>query len=114
MRHIESYQRPAFLKDHPPVMRRMILASTGDEQVYLAGAVLGRDAEGRLGPWTASSAEVEGILACDVTVPASGGATADVYVHASVAAQELIFADGVSAADEQSALAALRAKGIFA
>ena len=46
--------------------------------------------------------------------PAGGGATADVYVHASMVAQELIFADGVSAADEQTALAALRAKGIYA
>ncbi|WP_165071032.1 head decoration protein [Desulfovibrio sp. ZJ200] len=114
MHHIESYQRPAFLKDHPPILVRMILASTGSEEVYLAGTVLGRDAEGKLAPWTASSAGVEGILVEDVTVPASGGATADVYVHASVVAQELIFADGVSAADEQTALAALRAKGIFA
>ena len=114
MQHLESYQRPAFLKDHPPVMQRMILASTGSEEVYLAGTVLGRDSEGKLGPWTASSAGVEGVLVEDVTVPATGGMTADVYVHASVVAQELIFATGVSAADEQTALAALHSKGIYA
>ena len=114
MQHLESYRRPAFLKDHPPVMQRMILASAGREDLYLAGTVLGRDADGNLGRWTKSSAGVEGILVDDVTVPASGGMSADVYVHASVVAQELIFADGVSAADEQTALAALRAKGIYA
>lgn len=114
MQRLDSYQRPAFLKDHPPIMQRMILASTGSEEVYLAGTVLGRDSEGNLGPWKASSAGAEGILVEDTTVPAGGGMSADVYVHASVVAQELIFADGVSAADEQTALAALRAKGIYA
>lgn len=114
MHPIESYQRPAFLKDHPPIMQRMIMASTGSEATYLAGTVLGRDAGGNLGQWTASSAGMEGILAGDVTVPASGGASADVYIHASVVAQELIFADGVSAADEKTALAAMRAVGVYA
>ncbi len=114
MQRMESYQRPAFLRDHPPVLARMVLASTGEEAVYLGGTVLGRDGEGKLGAWTAASASVEGILAFDVTVPASGGASVDVYVHASAVGQELIFADGVSAADEQTALAALRAKGIYA
>lgn len=114
MQHLESYQRPAFLRDHPPILARMILASTGSEEVYLAGTVLGRDADDNLGPWTAASTGVEGVLAGDVTVPAGGGASADVYVHAGVVAQELIFADGVSAADEQTALAALRVKGIYA
>lgn len=113
MQHIASYQRPAFLQDHPPVMRRMILASTDSEATYLSGTVLGRDADGKLGQWTAASTAVEGILAGDVTVPASGGASVDVYIHASVVAQELIFADGVSAADEQTALAGLRAIGIY-
>lgn len=114
MQHLESYQRPAFLKDHPPVMQTMILAGTGSEATYLAGTVLGRDSDGKLVPWTTASAGVEGILASDVTVSASGGMPADVYVHASVVARELIFADGVSDADKQTALAALRARGIYA
>lgn len=114
MQRIESYQRPAFLKDHPPVLARMILASGDGETTFLAGTVLGRDTEGKLGAWTAASASVAGILAGDVTVPASGGASVDVYVHASVAAQELIFADGVSAEDEKTAIAALRAVGVYA
>lgn len=114
MQRIETYQRPAFLKDHPPVLARMILASGDGEVTFPAGTVLGRDAEGRLGAWTAASASVEGVLAGDVTVPASGGASADVYVHASVVAEELIFADGVSADDQKTAIAALRAVGVYA
>lgn len=114
MHRIESYQRPAFLKDHPPILARRILDSGDGEVTFLAGTVLGRDADGKLGAWTAASASVEGVLAGDVTVPASGGASADVYVHASVVAEELIFADGVSAEDEKAALAALRAVGVYA
>lgn len=48
-----------------------------------------------------------------VTVPATGGASVDVYIHANVVADGLLFADGVSAEDEKSALAALRTKGIY-
>lgn len=113
MQFIESYRRPAFLRDHPPVLARMVLASGTEEIVHVAGTVLGRDSDGNLGPWTKNSASVEGVLAEDVTVPASGGATADVYIHASVVAEELVFADGVSAEDELQALAALRDKGVF-
>lgn len=113
MQRMASYQRPAFLGDHPPVMQRMILASVGAEATYLAGTVLGRDADGNLGQWTATSSAIDGVLAGDVTAPASGGVSVDVYVHASVLAQELIFADGVSATDEKTALGALRAQGIY-
>lgn len=35
MQRIESYQRPAFLKAHPPVLARMILASGTEETVFL-------------------------------------------------------------------------------
>jgi len=113
MQRIESYQRPAFLRDHPPVLARRVLASTGSEETYLAGTVLGRGEDGSLGLWTAASKDIEGILAGDVTVPAEGGVSVDVYIHASVVPQELIFADGVSADAEQTALAQLRAKGIY-
>lgn len=113
MHQLAEYQRPAFLGDHPPVLARMIMESDGTETVCLAGSVLGRDSDGKLGLWTSDSAEVSGILAGDVTVPASGGASVDVYIHASVAADALIFADGVSAEDEKTCLAALREKGIY-
>lgn len=113
MQNLASYTRPAFLSDHPPVLARMIMESNGTETTYLAGSVLGRDANGKLGMWTASSADISGILAGDVTVPASGGASVDVYIHAYVVADALLFADGVSAADEKTALAALRLKGIY-
>lgn len=113
MKELASYTRPAFLGDHPPVLARMIMESNGTENTYLAGSVLGRDSEGKLGLWTNKSADVSGILAGDVTVPASGGASVDVYIHANVAADALIFADGVSAADEKVCLAALRLKGVY-
>lgn len=113
MKQLDSYTRPAFLRDHPPVLARMIIASGEAETTLLAGSVLGRDSSGKLVPWTKDCPDVEGILAGDVVVPASGGASADVYIHASVVAEELIFADGLSADDERRALAALRGKGIY-
>lgn len=113
MKQIDSYTRPAFLRDHPPVMARMIMASNDAETTYLAGSVLGRDAKGSLCLWTKNCSGIEGILAGDVVVPANGGASVDVYIHASVVAEELIFAEGVSADDEKTALAALRDKGVY-
>lgn len=113
MQNLASYTRPAFLGDHPPVLARMIMESNATENTYLAGSVLGRDSEGKLGLWTAESADVSGILAGDVTVPASGGASVDVYIHANVVADALIFANGVSAADKKACLVALRLKGIY-
>ena len=113
MQNLASYTRPAFLGDHPPVLARMIMESNGTETTCLAGSVLGRDANGKLGMWTAESADISGILAGDVTVPASGGASVDVYIHTHVVADALLFADGVSAEDEKTALAALRQKGIY-
>ena len=114
MHNIETYKRPAFLEDHPPVLARMVLESTGAETAHVAGTVLGRDGAGKLVPWVRACAGVEGILAGDVVVPASGGASVDVYIHCSVRAAGLVFADGVSAEDEQTALAALRALGVYA
>ena len=89
MKQLASYTRPAFLGDHPPVLARMILESDGEEATHLAGSVLGRDAEGKLRIWTPDCAEVAGILAGDATVPATGGASVDVYSHCNVVADEL-------------------------
>lgn len=113
MQNLASYTRPAFLGDHPPVLARMIMESNGTETTCLAGSVLGRSSDGKLEMWTAKSADISGILAGDVTVPASGGASVDVYIHAYVVADALLFADGVSAEDEKAALVALRQKGIY-
>lgn len=114
MQRIEMYQRPAFLNDHPPVLTRMILSGGEEETTFPGGTVLGRNVEGTLGAWTKESASVAGVLAGDVTVPASGEVLADVYIHASVVMEELIFADGVSAEDKKTAIAALRAVGVYA
>ena len=113
MHNLATYSRPAFLGDHPPVLVRMIIDSDGTETDLAAGSVLGRDSSGKLELWTAGSSEVAGILAGDVTVPADGGAVVDVYIHASVVAKELVFADGVSSDDKKNALVALRQKGIY-
>lgn len=111
MQELARYQRPAFLNDHPPVLARMNL--TGIPGTTLpAGAVLGRTGDGELGLWT-KDRTVTGILAGDVEIPDSGKALADVYIHASVVAEELIFAVGVTAEEELQALAALRGVGIY-
>ncbi len=114
MQKIGEYKLPTILKDHPPVMQRLIMASGSAEATYLAGTVLGRDTSGNLVQWTKSCASAEGILAEDVTVPATGGKPVDVYVHASVWADALIWPDETSAADIKTGLKALRAAGIYA
>lgn len=111
MQELASYQRPAFLNDHPPVLARMNLTGIAGSTLP-AGAVLGRTEDGELGLWT-KDRTVAGILAADVEIPAAGTALADVYIHASVVAEELIFAAGVTAEEELQALAALRGVGIY-
>lgn len=111
MQELASYQRPAFLNDHPPVLARMRLTGAPGDTLP-AGAVLGRTEDGELGLWT-KDRTVAGILAADVEIPAAGTALADVYIHASVVAEELIFAAGVTAEEELQALAALRGVGIY-
>lgn len=121
MKHIANYQRQGFLKDHPPVMQRVLLTSSGAECTLLAGTVIGKTKSGStttVAPWQVaaegSTSEALGILAEDVLIPATGGAYALMYAHAAVIASELIWADGVSALDQQTALEALRGKGIYA
>lgn len=113
MKQIAAYERRAFLKDHPPILERRLIASTGAETTYLAGTVLGLKT-GKHEPWTSTSDSVACILAEDVIVPAAGDAWALAYVHAAVIASELVWADGVSATDQKKALADLRALGLFA
>lgn len=111
MQILETYQRPAFLRDHPPVLARMSITGIAGT-VLPAASVLGRTTSGELGLWT-KDRTVAGILAADVEIPASGTALADVCIHASVVAEELVFADGVTADEERQALAALRTVGIY-
>ena len=113
MKAIADYQRRAFLKDHPPVMERKLIASSGTEFTILAGTVLGLKND-KHEPWKATSDSVSCILAEDVTVPASGDVYGLAYVHAAVIGPELIWADGVSATDQTTALAKLRAIGLYA
>ena len=112
MQTIGTYQRRVFVKDHPPVLQRVLIGSTGTETVLLPGTVLGLK-DGKNGAYTAAH-EVSCILAEDVTVPASGDIYALAYVHAAVIAPELIWADGVTAEQQKSALTALRGVGIYA
>ena len=73
MKTIATHERRTFLKDHPPVIQRMLLHSTGAEQDLIAGTVLG-EKDGKCGEFT-SGAEALGILVEDTTIPAAG----DVY-----------------------------------
>lgn len=123
MHHIETYSRAAFLKDHPPILTRMEITSTGTEFSLVAGTVMGSTTvtasnTTTVGAWQPATdgktSDLVGVLAGDVTVPATGNAYADVYTHAAVIAAELTWADGVSAADQKVALSELRKLGIFA
>jgi hypothetical protein len=124
MKQLAKYERRVFLKDHPPVTKRVLIGSTGAEYTLLAGTVLGiKAADGKSYAYTAAMTtdetpapvyEVDCLLAEDVTVPAAGDMYALAYMHAAVIAPEMLWADGVTAAQQQTALAALRSKGIYA
>jgi hypothetical protein len=125
MKQLASYARRGFLKDHPPVSKRVLLGSGGTEVTLLAGTVLGiKRVELKLYAYTAATTvvsqetvpvyEVDCLLAEDVTVPEAGDLYALAYVHASVIDSELVWADGVTAEQQKTALKALRAKGIYA
>ncbi len=112
MKEIARYERRVFLKDHPPVTQRVLIKSSGTARTLIAGTVLGVTA-GKHDAFTSASA-ASCVLAEDVDVPASGDAYALAYVHAALIAPELVWADGVSAADQKTALEALRGKGLYA
>jgi hypothetical protein len=125
VKDLASYTRRGFLKDHPPVSKRVLLGSGAAEVTLLAGTVLGvKRADGKAYAYTAATTTVETvttpvydadcILAEDVTVPVSGDAYALAYVHAAVIDSELVWADGVTAEQQKAALKALRLKGIYA
>jgi hypothetical protein len=112
MKNLATYQRRGFLKDHPPVTQRVLIGSTGTALTLLAGAVLGFK-ENKYGAYSAD-ADADCILAEDIIVPESGDMYALAYMHAAVIAPELVWAEGVTAEQQKSALVALRAKGIYA
>ena len=124
MKQLASYERRVFLKDHPPVPKRVLIGSTGAEYTLLAGTVLGvKTADGKSYAYTAAMTADEtpapvytadSILAEDVTVPATGDMYALAYMHAAVIAPELEWGTGVNADQQKAALSALRAKGIYA
>lgn len=112
MKTIATYARRTFLKDHPPVMRRVLIASTGTETDLVAGTVLGVK-DDSLGEFV-SGATADCILVEDTTIPASGDVYALAYVHAEVIASELVWGTGVTAAEQKTAIETLRGKGIYA
>lgn len=106
----EKRVRP-FIGDHPTIDERFLIHSTGAGHTLLAGTVMGRK-DGKTGPWVATATPL-GILMEDVAVPAAGDAWAPFYTHCEAIADGLVWADGVSAADQQTAIAELRKLGIF-
>ena len=105
------------------VTQRIVLSSAGAAQTLLAGTVIAAKTVTATSattvgayakPGEGETAALLGVLAEDVAIPAEGDAYALVYVHAAVIASELIWDDGVSAADQQAALTELRKVGVFA
>lgn len=125
MQTIATYQRRTFLKDHPPILRRVLLGSSGAAQTLLAGSVLGlKAADSKIYLYTADTTgeapnqvavyDADCILAEDVTVPAAGDIYALAYTHAAVIDSQLVWEDDVTAEQQKAALAVLRTKGIHA
>lgn len=112
MKKLSEYKHRNFLKEHPPIMQRVLIHSTGEEEDLISGSVLGVKEE-KQGLFV-SGATPTYILAEDITVPASGDIYALAYCHAALIESELVWGDGVSATDQKEALEALRIKGLYA
>lgn len=112
MQELETYQRKAFLRDHPPVMVKVELTSLAEEQTLLAGTVLGKTAS-VTGIYKAGEGEEPiGVLMEDVTIPTSGNAFATMYIHASMVLENIVFDESVSAENQKTAIAKLRGIGL--
>lgn len=106
----------AFLGNHPVISKRVLLTSGDTEATLVAGSVIGtKNAEGAVttGLFDDASMTVVGILAEDVTVPASGDAWAVVYVHCCAVAAGLVWGEEISATEQGNAIEAMRTLGIF-
>jgi len=112
MKNLGTYQRRGFLREHDPILQRVLVGSIGAEFTLVAGTVLGVK-DGKFAAYTPDH-EADCILAEDLLIPADGDAYALAYVHAAVIDSELIWGEGVSAEQQKSAIAALRVKGIYA
>lgn len=113
MHQLETYQRKAFLRGHPPVTIKAELTSQAEEQTLLAGTVIGKT-ESAVGIYKAGEGEEPfGILVEDIIVPASGNAYASLYVHADVVQENIIFDDSVNAENQKKAIAKLRGLGLY-
>ncbi|MFI3270785.1 MAG: hypothetical protein R3Y11_01605 [Pseudomonadota bacterium] len=143
MKTVAGFKNKVFLAEHPVITQRFILSSSGEEELLIAGSVIGvtvAATEVELDTDDASQdvaddnavAETEtveankiflygkypnmeplGILQGDVRVPAEGDAWATLYVHCAAVSDGLTWADGISADDQAAAVAALRKIGIF-
>lgn len=113
MKELETYQRKAFLRDHPPVSKKIELVSGTEEQTLLAGTVLGKTAAGIGSYKAAEKEEPVGVLMEDVTIPKTGNAVASMYIHADMVLENIIFDESVSAENQKAAIAALRGLGLY-
>ena len=121
METIATTSSNPFLREHPVITQRVLLTSGEEEQTLLAGSVIGKgtsgegESAGTFQGLFGSQAEMEpvGILAADVTVPASGDAWGTVYVHCAALASGLLWDESCSATDQATAIAALRGLGVF-
>lgn len=125
METIASYQSRVFLGEHPVITERILLHSTGTEELLLAGSVIGvgfavegdtesANYDGKQTLFgTYAHMEPLGILQADVTVPDTGDAFGVCYVHCAALSDGLIWAEGTSAATQQTTITALRKLGIY-
>ena len=122
METIATKSSNPFLREHPVITQRVLLTSGDEEQTLLAGSVIGKveattgeNASPAFQGLFGSKPDMEpvGILAADVTVPASGDAWGTVYVHCAALASGLLWDESLSANDQATAIAALRGVGVF-
>lgn len=115
---VTSYQAPNFVGNHPPVMRPQVLASTGADVDLAAGTVLGvvtaADKAAVLAPAADDGSQTAAlILVEDVTVPATGDAAANVYVHGAFRRAGLVWPEGATPAQIDAAVKDLAARGLY-
>jgi len=116
--HVQSYQAPNFVGAHPAVMKNKTLASTGAEHRLLAGTVLAVvTATGKLAVLDPGGSDGTENAACvlveDVTIPKSGDAVANVYVHGEFRSAGLGWPSGITAPQTAAAIEKLASHGLY-
>ena len=120
MEIIASYSDEKLLREHPPIMDKIILPDTTAAPIVLKrGTVIGLNAEGLNVAFGKDMTTAMAVLAETIGIPAKSGTTpgesvASVYVHAAFMADQLIFAVDATEADIAVAVSSLKTIGCYA